>query len=70
MKSNEVAVLKDVIDDILENAEEELKADKSDPFNSGKRLAYNEVLSILQTHLRGYDLKEFKLDFDVDDKLI
>jgi hypothetical protein len=69
MTNKEKTILKDIISEILANANEELSMERDD-FTNGKILAYNEVLSIIKNYLTGYDLKEFELDFDIDKKYI
>lgn len=69
MNEKEKNILKDIIKEIINYADEELNT-KRDDFVNGKILAYNEVLSIIKAYLTGYNLKEFKLDFDIDKKYI
>lgn len=69
MTNKEKTILKDIISEIIANANEELSMERDD-FTNGKILAYNEVLSIIKNYLTGYDLKEFELDFDIDKKYI
>jgi len=69
MTNKEKTILKDIISEIINNANEELSLAR-DEFTNGKILAYNEVLSIIKNYLTGYDLKEFGLDFDIDKKYI
>ncbi|MBZ4647519.1 MAG: hypothetical protein JG777_3008 [Clostridia bacterium] len=69
MTNKEKTILKDIISEILANANEELSMERDD-FTNGKILAYNEVLSIIKNYLTGYDLKEFELDFDIDKKYV
>ena len=60
-------MIKQYIKDILELA----KAVKDEPdgeFKDGKLLAYNEILSTLKTDLTPIGLKEFGLDFDIDEQ--
>ena len=59
---------------ILENAQEaaaDLAADKKSEFKSGRRLAYYEVLDIIQAEAEanGLDLKALGLDMDLDKAL-
>lgn len=69
MTNKEKIILKDIISEIINNADEELLSERDD-FTNGKILAYNEVLSIIKNYLTGYDLKEFGLDFEIDKKYI
>ncbi|MEG6565678.1 hypothetical protein V6B95_01745 [Thermoanaerobacterium saccharolyticum] len=66
MSNEELGILKDIIREIIQN----LKEKDSSEFYEGKILAYNEVLSIIKDYLTGYDLKEFGLDIDIDNKYI
>ena len=71
MKDLERNALRDVIEDITEKADELLtqKEGQSD-FDSGQLLAYADVLEVIQDFLAGYDLKEFKLDYDIERKYL
>lgn len=64
--------LRYLITRILENAQEaaaDLAADKKSEFKSGRRLAYYEVLDIIQAEANGLDLKALGLDMDLDKAL-
>ena len=63
-----MGLLKDIVREIIQNADEVLKEKDDSEFYEGKILAYNEVLSIIKDYLTGYDLKEFGLDIDIDSK--
>jgi hypothetical protein len=59
---------------LLENANEaveESKKNKNDPYYIGRRVAYYEMLDILRTELdiRDQDLKEYGLDIDLENKI-
>ena len=60
-------MIKQYIKDILEMADA-VKAEPEGEFKDGKLLAYNEILSILKTDLTPAGVKEFGLDFDIDEK--
>jgi hypothetical protein len=70
MSNEEMGILKDIIREIIQNADEVFKEKDGSEFYEGKMLAYNEVLSIIKDYLTGYDLKEFGLDIDIDNKYI
>ena len=62
--------VRDTISKILDNgleAAKEAKENRGDPFAAGRRLAYYEVLDILQSALdaRGQDLAYYRLDIDL-----
>ena len=63
-------LLKECINEIIENAEESKKLPHDAAgFKDGKLLAYNEVLSMLQNKLVTIDPDapdEYGLDFDID----
>lgn len=66
--------IKYMIARLLENANEaaeESKENKDDPYCSGRKVAYYEMLDILRTELdvRDQDLKEFGLDIDLENKI-
>ncbi len=66
--------IKYIIARLLDNANdavEQSKADRDDKFAAGRRIAYYEMLDILKTELdvRDQDLKEFGLDFDLENRI-
>ncbi len=66
--------IKYMIARLLENANEaaeESRQDKDDPYCAGRKVAYYEMLNILKTELdiREQDLKEFGLDIDLENKI-
>lgn len=63
-------VIKYIIECILENAEVASKSPRNE-FNDAKRLAYYEVLNTIkgQLEINDIDLKEYGLDFDVENIL-
>lgn len=66
--------IKFLISRLLEKAKdtvEESKGKTSDPFYSGKKLAYYEMLDVLQSELevRDQDLEKFGLNIDLLKKL-
>jgi len=60
-------MIRQYIKDILELAEA-VKNEPEGEFKEGKLLAYNEILSTLKIDLTPIGLKEFGLDFDIDEK--
>ena len=58
--------IKYIISRLVENAKEALE-DGNDDFAKGKRLAYYEMLDVIQNELelKDQDLKEFGLDIDI-----
>lgn len=66
--------IKYMIARLLENANEaveESKRDKDNPYCAGRKVAYYEMLDILRTELdiRDQDLKEFGLDIDLENRI-
>lgn len=71
MKPLSEAALKYIVARLIDNANEALQESKeapADSFKAGRRLAYYEMLDILQAELDAHDadLKEYGLDFDVN----
>lgn len=63
--------LKYIVARLIDNANEALQESKeapSDLFKAGRRLAYYEMLDVLQAELDAHDadLKEYGLNFDVN----
>ena len=58
--------IKYIISRLVENAKEALE-DGNDDFAKGKRLAYYEMLDVIQNELelKDQDMKEFGLDIDI-----
>lgn len=67
MKNN---LLLEIIDGILEAADELNQRNNRDLVEQGELIAYAESLCIIQDALSGYDLAEYGLDFDVDAKYL
>ena len=62
--------IKHIISRLVKNANEaheEAEKDKKNNYNAGRKVAYYEMLDILQVELEasGQDLKEVGLDFDL-----
>lgn len=57
-----------IIHEALEDAQNLINSDKSDPFIAGQRLAYYKVLYAMQTQLKinDADLKRFGLDISLN----
>lgn len=70
MKDLENSVLIELIEDLTEKADELLKEKSEDAYNQGQLLAYADALEVIQDALAGYDLKEFKLDYDIEKKYL
>lgn len=60
-----IEAIKDSIQEIIKRADE-CKKDQNSDFEKGRLMAFNEVLSILQTDLAGERTIEKLLDFDID----
>lgn len=59
-----------IVEDIIEAADE-LKSKKDlTEVEYGELIAYAEALSIIQDACAGYDLSEIGLDFDIDAKYL
>lgn len=64
-------LLKEIVDNIKESADELLDRNKKmDLVEQGELIAYAEVLNIIQDSVSGYDLKEVGLDFDIDNRYL
>lgn len=67
--------LKYIIVRILEYAKEAAASSKANPdddFNKGKRLAFYQVLSIIQNEslVEGLDMKSIGIDIDIDREIL
>ena len=62
-------IIRDFVAEINEIVDELMKEEETD-LCLGQRLAYAEVISILQCCCAGEDLKELNLDFDPDTKYL
>ncbi len=63
-------LLKQIVEDILNVADELRSKEKLDLFEQGELVAYAEALCIMQDSLSGYDLGKIGLDFDVDERYL
>lgn len=64
-------LLKEIVDNIKESADELLDRNKKmDLVEQGELIAYAEVLNIIQDSVSGYDVKEVGLDFDIDNRYL
>ncbi len=63
-------LLKDIVNSIIDAANELHKKENRNLLEQGELIAYAETLCIIQDAFSGYDLAEFGLDFDVDDKYL
>lgn len=69
------SALQYILSRMLDNANDTMKALKNNPkdlFYQGKQLAYYEMIDTIKNELEAHnqDLKEYGLDFDLEDKLL
>lgn len=69
------SALQYILSRILDNANDTMKELKNNPkdlFYQGKQLAYYEMIDTIKNELEAHnqDLKEYGLDFDLEDKLL
>ncbi|MBR4291688.1 MAG: hypothetical protein IKT52_13790 [Oscillospiraceae bacterium] len=62
--------LKEIVEGIVEAADELLEKEDRDLVEQGELIAYAESLSIIRDACAGYDLKEIGLDFAIDAKYL
>ena len=60
-----IELLREVVENIIESADEIKREKTTDDLNYGKLLAFAEALSIIRDLYDG-DLKDICLDFDID----
>lgn len=75
MKKMSEAALQYILARLLDNANDTMKELKNNPkdlFYQGKQLAYYEIFDTIKNELEAHnqDLKEYGLDFDLEDKLL
>ena len=75
MKKMSESALQYILSRMLDNANDTMKELKNNPkdlFYQGKQLAYYEMIDTLKNELEAHnqDLKEYGLDFDLEDKLL
>lgn len=75
MKKMSESALQYILSRMLDNANDTMKELKNNPkdlFNQGKQLAYYEMIDTIKNELEAHnqDLKEYGLDFDLEDKLL
>ena len=58
--------LRDIVQDIMESADEIKVKTEKDPQDYGQLLGYAEVLSIIRDNVDEDDLSKIGLDFDID----
>lgn len=56
----------EIVEGIVEAADELLEKEDRDLVEQGELIAYAESLSIIRDACSGYDLAEIGLDFDID----
>ena len=61
-----VNMLREIVEGIVEAADELRNKTDRDLVEQGQLIAYAESLSIIRDACAGYDLKEIGLDFDID----
>ena len=69
------SALQCILSRMLDNANDAMKELKNNPkdlFYQGKQLAYYEMIDTIKNELEAHnqDLKEYGLDFDLEDKLL
>ena len=57
---------REIVEGIMEAADELLAVENRNEIQQGQLLAYAESLSIIRDALAGYDLASIGLDFDID----
>ena len=62
--------MKEIVEGLVEAADEIAAKDDKDLFESGQLIAYAEALSIIRDAHAGYDLAKIGLDFDIDAKYL
>ncbi len=65
-----VNILKEVVEELLRQADALREKESPDLVEQGELLAYAEALCIIQDAMAGYDLAAVGLDFDVDQKYL
>lgn len=65
-----INLMKEIVDGIVEAAEELLAKKERNLVEQGQLIAYAETLSIIRDAHAGYDLAEIGLDFDIDAKYL
>ena len=75
MKKMSEFALQYILSRMLDNANDTMKELKNNPkdlFYQGKQLAYYEMIDTIKNELEAHnqDLKEYGLDFDLEDKLL
>lgn len=63
-------LIKEIVEGILDAADELLEKKDRDLVEQGELIAYAESLSIIHDAMAGYDLAEIGLDFDIDAKYL
>lgn len=63
-------LMKEIIEDIVEAADELLEKKDRDLVEQGQLIAYAESLCIIRDAYAGYDLADIGLDFDIDAKYL
>lgn len=63
-------VLKEIVENLVEAADELLQKERKNLVEQGQLLAYAESLSIIRDAMAGHDLVQIGLDFDIDSKYL
>lgn len=61
--------LRQIVESILQVADERLK-EESSPYVNGELIGFAESLTIIQEQLTDEERKQFKLDFDIDERYL
>ena len=75
MKKMRESALQYILSRMLDNANDTMKELKNNPkdlFYQGKQLAYYEMIDTIKNELEAHNqvIKEYGLDFDLEDKLL
>ena len=63
-------LMREIVENIIESADELLGKENRDLVEQGQLIAYAESLSIIRDAYSGYDLADIGLDFDIDEKYL
>ena len=63
-------ILLEIINEITAEADEVLETKNKTDYENGQLLAFSTALSIIKDSLSGYDLKEYGIDYDIDNRYL
>ena len=63
-------LMMEIVEGLVESADELAAKDERDLFEAGQLLGYIEALAIIRDAHAGYDLAKIGLDFDIDAKYL